>query len=317
MDVKRLRILREFADRGSVGTVAVALHMTPSAVSQQLKLLAAEAGIELLEPVGRGLRLTPAGRALVLRADDVVAAVDRATEEMRAYRGGRAGALRIASFPSGAALLAPTAVRSLSDDGIEVMIADLDVAYGDAPRALVDHDLVVTHRDERMPPVTDPRVRRVELMREPIDVVVPRGGALAQRPSVRPHDLADSSWISVPEGFPVDDVLLSVAAATGVVPRVTQRIVDFAVIQALVAADQGIALLPRHCVGHPGVTRLTLDGVRAARVVEVLTRPDTRGRPLVERGVRALRRAADAAVEGTGPVSANPARAPRGSGSTR
>uniref|UniRef100_UPI0011AEA1DB LysR family transcriptional regulator n=1 Tax=Rhodococcus sp. BS-15 TaxID=1304954 RepID=UPI0011AEA1DB len=89
MNVERLRILRELADRGTVAAVAEALSMTPSAVSQQLKLLVKEAGVTLLEPDGRRLRLTDAGRALVLRTDDVFAALDRATAEMDRYRASR------------------------------------------------------------------------------------------------------------------------------------------------------------------------------------------------------------------------------------
>ena len=89
-------------------------------------------------------------------------------------------------------------------------------------------------------------------------------------------DLADCDWISVEGGFPVDDVLLSISAATGVAPRVTQRMLDFTTIEALVAADHGIALMPRFAVRNPGVKRLELKGVRAARVYEALTRPRPR-----------------------------------------
>ncbi|MBS4104487.1 helix-turn-helix domain-containing protein, partial [Tsukamurella paurometabola] len=71
MDVHRLRILRELADRGTVAATARAMDMTPSAVSQQLKVLAREAGVDLLEPDGRRVRLTDAGLALVVRAESV------------------------------------------------------------------------------------------------------------------------------------------------------------------------------------------------------------------------------------------------------
>ncbi|MDT7655727.1 MAG: hypothetical protein QOF38_442, partial [Pseudonocardiales bacterium] len=73
MDVRRLRVLREFADRGSVAAVAEALSFTPSAISQQLRALQDEVGLTLTEPVGRGLRLTEAGRELAGHADTVLA----------------------------------------------------------------------------------------------------------------------------------------------------------------------------------------------------------------------------------------------------
>ncbi|AZG47357.1 LysR family transcriptional regulator [Gordonia insulae] len=275
MDVKRLRLLREFADRGSVGAVADAMHMTPSAVSQQLKVLARESGVELLEQDGRRIRLTDAGRALVLRADEVIAAVDRAQEEMDGYRSGHPS-VRLAMFPSGAALLLPGVLDRAVRSGIDVHASELDVGYPDAAPALADFDIVVTHRDERTAPVRVPRVEVTELMREPVDVVVARDSALAARDTVEVRELAEHDWISVEGGFPVDDVLLSISAVTGVAARVTQRMLDFSTIQAIVAADHGIALIPRFAVRHPGVKRLELRGVRAARVYEALTRPQSR-----------------------------------------
>ncbi|MGW5525173.1 LysR family transcriptional regulator [Gordonia sp. NPDC003950] len=275
MEIRRLRLLREFADRGSIGAVAEAMHMTPSAVSQQLKVLAGEAGVELLEPDGRRIRLTPAGQALVLRADEVIAAVDRAQEEMASYGSGHS-MVRLAMFPSGASLLLPAVLDKAAESGIDVTAFHLDVGYPEAPPALADFDIVVTHRDERMPAVTDPRVHVTELMREPLDVIVSGSSDLAHRGTIDVTDLADRDWISVEGGFPVDDVLLSISALTGVAPRVTQRMLDFTTIEALVAADHGIALMPRFAARHPGVVPLELKGVRAARVYESLTRPRPR-----------------------------------------
>ncbi|MGV9711499.1 LysR family transcriptional regulator [Gordonia sp. NPDC003424] len=275
MDVKRLRVLREFADRGSVGAVADALHMTPSAVSQQLKVLTKEAGVELLEQDGRRIRLTDAGRALVLRADEVIAAVERAQEEMASYRSGNTS-VRLAMFPSGATLLLPSVLDRAAEQGIDIHANHLDVGYPEAPSGLADFDIVVTHRDERTASVRLPRVQVTELMREPLDVVVSRHSPLAARESVAVEELADHDWISVEGGFPVDDVLLSISAVTGVAPRVVQRMLDFSTIEALVAGDHGIALMPRFAARDPRVKLLELKGVRAARVYEALTRPSTK-----------------------------------------
>ncbi|MCZ4579497.1 LysR family transcriptional regulator [Gordonia amicalis] len=274
MEVRRLRLLREFADRESIGAVADAMHMTPSAVSQQLKVLADEAGVPLFEPDGRRIRLTEAGRALVLRADEVIAAVERAQEEMASYRSGRAR-VRLAMFPSGSTLLLPTVLDRATESGIEVHAFHLDVGYPGAAPALADFDIVVTHRDERAPAVNRSRVRVAELMREPVDVIVPVDSPLAEADEVAVSELAEHDWISV-EGFPVDDVLQSISAVTGVAPRVTQRMLDFTTIEALVAGGHGIALMPRFAVRHPGVKRLELKGVRAARVYEALVRPRAR-----------------------------------------
>lgn len=288
MNVERLRILRELADRGTVGAVAVALSLTPSAVSQQLKLLSKEAGVALLEPDGRRLRLTDAGHALVLRADEVLGALHRATAEMESYSASPKGRVRVALFPSGAALLLPGVLERLRDSGTRVVARDEDLPASSVPALLADYDVVLTHRDDRAPATAAVRIEVQSLMREPIDLVLPPSHSLASRQSVDLRELADEHWISVRGGFPVDDVLLSVAAATGVQPRVVQRINDFRVTEELVARGHGVALLPRHAVVHPALVRIPLSGVRAGRIYELATRPRARELPAVSAVVEAF-----------------------------
>ena len=289
MNLERLRILRELADRGTVGATAAALSLTPSAVSQQLKLLAKEAGVKLLEPDGRRLRLTDAGRALVLRADEVLAALDRAAAEMASYSASPRGRVRVALFPSGAARLLPGVFERLLGSEILLDASDEDVPASAVPVLLADYDVVLTHRDERAPATAGPRIEVTALMREPIDLVLPAGHRLAGQDSVDVRQLADERWISVRGGFPVDDVLLSVAAATGVAPRVVQRINDFRVTEELVARGHGVALLPRYAVVHPSLVRLPLSGVRAGRIYELATRPGARALPAVSAVIEAFR----------------------------
>ncbi|MEV6222201.1 LysR family transcriptional regulator [Nocardia fluminea] len=279
--IERLRILRELADRGTVAAVAEALSMTPSAVSQQLKVLAREAGVALLEPDGRRVRLTDAGQALVLRADDVLAAMERATAEMAHYRGSPRGQVRVASFPSGAALLLPPVLAALAGSGVELIAGDEDLPPTEASKLLADYDIVLTHRDERAPSMAGPRLSARVLMREPIDVVVAPDHPLAGRSSVRPEELAEETWVSVRGGFPVDDVLESIATVTGVRPRIAQRLNEFRVIETLVVSGYGVALMPRYAVAHPDLSVLPLAGVRAARVYELVTRPQAHRRPAI------------------------------------
>ncbi|OZC84736.1 LysR family transcriptional regulator [Rhodococcus sp. 06-412-2C] len=289
MNVERLRILAELADRGTVAAVAEALSMTPSAVSQQLKLLAREAGVTLLEPDGRRLRLTDAGRALVLRTDDVLAALARATAEMDRYRASPQGRVRVALFPSGAALLLPGVLTRLAGSDVDIDARDEDLPASSVPELLADYDVVLTHRDDRAPSTAGPRIEVTTLMREPIDLVLPPDHALAQHKTVDLRELTDERWISVRGGFPVDDVLLSVAAVTGVEPRVVQRINDFRVTETLVAAGHGVALMPRYAVVHPGLVRRELSGVRAGRIYELATRPGARRLPAIAAVLDAFR----------------------------
>ncbi len=153
MDVERLRLLRELAERGTVHATATAMSLTPSAVSQQLKILQREVGVPpLLEATGRRLRLTDAGRVLVARTDEVLAALDRARADMDAYRDTPPrGTVRVAMFPpsGGAAMLLAGLITRAAAIGVEVLGRDIDEPAAHAPMQLADFDVVVVHRDER------------------------------------------------------------------------------------------------------------------------------------------------------------------------
>ncbi|MFI6997082.1 LysR family transcriptional regulator [Nocardia sp. NPDC050175] len=303
MSVERLRVLREFADRGTIAAVATALSMTPSAVSQQLKVLAKEAGVALLEPDGRRVRLTDAGRALVVRADEVLAAMDRAVAEMANYRGSPRGRVRVALFPSAGALLLPLVLSALSHSGVDLVASDVDLPPSEATRLLADFDVVLTHRDERAAPIADPRIVVRLLMREPIDVVVAPFHRLAGHAAVAPEELADETWLSVRGGYPIDDVLRSIATLTGVQPRIAQRLNDFRVIEALVLSGYGVALMPRYSVVHQDLSLLRLTGVRAARMFELATRPRAESSPAIAAVLAAFRDAAASIVAESAPRS--------------
>src|SRR3954463_188728 len=103
LDVKRMKVLREVAARGSFSAAAEALSFTQSAISQHVAALERETGTKLVERSPRGVRLTDAGRALVAHADAILARIDAAEEELAAIKGLRGGRLRPACFPSAGA----------------------------------------------------------------------------------------------------------------------------------------------------------------------------------------------------------------------
>jgi len=300
MDVRRLRVLRELADRGSVTAVAAALSYTPSAVSQQLRALTAEVGVPLTEPAGRGVRLTTAGRALVSGSEDVFAALARAQATVDGLRHHPSGEVRVVLFPSAARMLLAGVLHRLAvTPEVVLRCRDIDMTPPDVPALAADFDVVVTHRYEYTEPLTAPRWTVVPLLREPLDVVLPPGHRLARRRTLRFSDLAEEAWISVDVGWPVDDVLRMLAVQTGVSPRVVQRINDFGVTEELVAAGLGVALLPRYstdCRGGRRLARRPLAGVRAARFVEAVLRTGTVQRPAVQVVLEAMRAEADARV---------------------
>ncbi len=107
-----------------------------------------------------------------------------------------------------------------------------------------------------------------------------------------PAELADETWISVPEGFPVDDVLVSLGVSTGIIPRVRFRFKDFQIVEDMVAHGHGVALMPRYASRSPRVARVVIREVRAARLYEVLARPGARHRPAIAATIQGLRDAA-------------------------
>jgi DNA-binding transcriptional LysR family regulator len=121
--------------------------------------------------------------------------------------------------------------------------------------------------------------------------VLSREHPLAGRSGVALVELADEAWIGVRVGWPVDDVLRSLAMQTGTTPRVVQRLNDFSVTEELIAAGRGIALLPRWSTDLRGgrLVHVPLTGVRAARLIEAVLRPSTAQRPAVAVVLAAVR----------------------------
>ncbi len=117
LDVRRLRVLREFASRGTIAATADALGYTPPAVSQQLAALEREAGVALLERNGRTRRLTPAGEELVTRTEAVLRELEAAEAALARQSTTVAGVLRAAAFPSAHRALFPPAIARLGRQG--------------------------------------------------------------------------------------------------------------------------------------------------------------------------------------------------------
>lgn len=297
MDVRHLSLLRELADRGSVTAVAAATHRTGSAVSQQLRTAERDLGVPLVEPEGRGVRLTDAGRLLAEAAVDVETALARVEARLDEFRGRPTGRVRIAALTSAAEVLVPGAIPALSADGIEVELTDTDVSESDYAGLVADHDVVVGHSLRGPVPKGAEHLVRTVLLREPLDVAVPTGHPLAAKEVLSPRDVVDETWVGVPVGYPFATVLESVERATGRSVTVTQRIRDNRIAEALAAAGTGLALLPRFTTRpREGVVLRPLRGVNARRWVVAMSRPDRAERAVVRRTVDALRESGRRAV---------------------
>lgn len=289
MDIRHLELLRDLRERGSLAAVAAANHRTPSALSQQLRTAQRVAGVPLVEPHGRGLRLTEAGELLADGADDVAAALARVAARLEEHRGEPVGTVRIAGLPSGLTALLPGAITLLADGHVSLEIDDLDLAEHDYASAAADADIVIAHSLTSEVPVGSEGLRSTVLTREPLDVAVPPDHPLAGRAELRPRDVVDEDWICVPEHYPFDTVLQRIESACGRALHRRLRIRDNHLVAALVASGEGIALLPRWTTRTADEFALVpLVGVPASRWIVALSRPDRAERAAVALVTRQL-----------------------------
>ncbi len=304
MDPRHLELLRELADRGSVTAVAQATHRTPSAVSQQLRTAQRQLGARLVEPDGRGLRLTEAGRVLAEGGRDVARTIAEVRARWDSYRGTATGTVTVTGLPSALTFLLPPVLAELEGSGIELVCSDADLAEVEYAPLVRDHDVVVAHSLTDPPAGTDGLVT-VHLAREPLDLVMRSGHPLASREAVTAEEAADWPWYGVPLGYPFDTVRLAVEEATGRPVEVVQRLRDNRLVEALVASGDRVAVLPRFTspAGRDVVLR-PLAGLATARHVFAVLRPDKAERLAVRRVVEALSAAGRAATAGTVAVDA-------------
>ncbi|MDT7788470.1 MAG: hypothetical protein QOF58_6889 [Pseudonocardiales bacterium] len=246
LDVRKLRMLRELDERGTVAAVAQALHLTPSAVSQQLVALSKEAGVRLIEPVGRRVRLTDAARVLLRRANEIFAELERVQADLLAYSEGSVAEVRVAGFAATLSGLVLPAVRELRDShpGVVVRLVESDPPHSFDQLVRGDVDVVLSLESKDSPAATDRRFHRVALLAERFDVALPVDHALAHAPVVRLADLANEAWIFSNTGT-CRDISFAACIAAGFTPEIVHHIGDWEATLGAVALGLGLALVPR------------------------------------------------------------------------
>lgn len=285
MDFKRLQILRELADRQSVGATADAMNVTASAVSQQLKTLQAELGVTLVEKAGRGVQLTEAGHAMAAAAAEIATAMARAESTVDSYRKGWQTNVSAAFFPSAAEMLLPGMLHRVA--AVEGL--DFDAHFEDPGTAhfaplVADYDIVLAHSVDGPEVFARPGLAVVPLLEEALDVAMPAGHPLASKARLTPEDVVDHPWIGVPEGFPFDAVLRQIEVHAGKHATRGQRYPDLRVLEALVGAGHGICLLPRYTArasARKGLVLRPLTGVKASRSIVALSRQEVAARATI------------------------------------
>ena len=296
LDVRRLRVLREVALRGTIAAAADALGYTPSAVSQQLSALEREAGVAVLERTGRGVRLTGEGETLVRHTDLIIAELERAEVALELGRSSVSGRVRVAAFSSvTSAILAP-AVASLADDypDLDVTIVESDPTEALRDLRLGELDLVVAHEYDHLLVPPDPEICRRELFAEDMLIAAPVGRFIAGTPLVLPA-LADEVWAAAPARSDCGTAVREACRAGGFEPNVRYEFTEFAVILHLVAAGLAIAMLPQLAFTEP-ITGYTVHPVEVGgfrRRIFTAARTGSKDRPAVVAVLAALERAVD------------------------
>jgi molybdate transport repressor ModE-like protein len=243
LDVKRMKVLKEVAAERSFSAAAQKLGYTQSAVSQQIAALEREAGSTLIERNPRGIRLTDAGEALVRHADKILARLAEAEAELEAIAGLRGGRLRLGAFATVGATLVPRAIREFNQrhPAVELSLAQAEpdeslprLKAGELDLALIDNS----------PLTDDDDLEFVHLLDDPLHLALPADHALVDRKRLRFEDLASEPWIQGTQICACQRHLHTACANAGYEPRVAYESDDFQVVQGLVAAGVGVALIP-------------------------------------------------------------------------
>jgi DNA-binding transcriptional LysR family regulator len=246
LDVKRLRILREVAEKGSFSGAAEAMHLTQSAVSQQIAALEKETGTKLLDRNHGSVRLTDPGAALVGHAEAVMARLDEAERELADIADLRGGRLRMVSFPTAGATLVAKAVPAFSrkHPQIELELGEAEPEQSIPRLKAGEYDLGLAYDFDSVPFGEDRDVELEFLLEERLQVALPIDHPLAKRKSVRLDQLSEEAWACGVRPSSCRANVIQWSRNAGFEPRISFASDDYQVIQSLVASGMGVALIP-------------------------------------------------------------------------
>jgi DNA-binding transcriptional LysR family regulator len=248
MDLRRLRFLREFQERGTLGAVAAALAYSPSTVSQQLALLEKEAGTRLFEKAGRGVRLNDAGRLLAEHARVLLAAAEAAEADLAALSGDIRGTVRAGGLQSAARRLLIPALAAVTEahPRVRVEISELELEQALPSLRLGAADLVIGDEYDGHPRPRPAGLRFTRLLEEPLRLVLPAAHPLASSPGpVAINALRDAVWTASAEGTGHHAMVIGTCRALGgYEPDLRHRSNDADVQLELVRAGAAVALMP-------------------------------------------------------------------------
>lgn len=289
LSLRRMLLLRDLADFGTVTAVAERRNITASAVSQQLRVLETETGSVLFQQDGRTLGLTRAGEVLVGHARRVLAAIDEAESAVAAARDGAAGHVSIASFNMGIPMLVAPAVQRLGHEAPHLELEVQQTSTGSALRLLrqgeVDIAIILGYEFQQR--LSLGGTVEEKLLDEPIVLLAPAEVHM----QVRKYGfaaLADQPWVTGPPGTGLAVALQRAADAAGFMPRVKHRVAGAQNICQLATTEVVLALVPRMAVPAQHES-LIVEGVDfGIRTISAIVREGRRRDPNIRRVIREL-----------------------------
>jgi DNA-binding transcriptional LysR family regulator len=299
LELRRLRLLRELRERGTIAAVADALRFTPSAVSQQLAILERESGVSLLERAGRGVRLTDAALVLAEHAEALLERAAVAEADLAAAAGTVAGRARIAGFESVALRLALPAIRALRHDAPRLRCELLELEPEEALPALAlgDIDLVLGDEWQHQPRLLPEGVERHELTMDRVRLVLP-----ARHPAVRRHaesvpmaELAGDAWTTGHAGLGWDEMTRRTCRDLGgFEPDVHHRTNDAGISLEIIGRGLAVGMLPDLALPGrlPGIRLRDIADAELSRTIFAATRTTDAARPSTQAVLAAVRDAA-------------------------
>jgi len=291
---RHLRVFAVVVREGSYSAAAKSLGYTQPAISQQMKALERAIGTPLFARVGRGLRLTDAGEVLSGHADGILGSMAAAQEQMRAITRLHSGRIRICAFPSASATVVAAAVASISAEHPGMRIELLEAEPSDSLTALSrgECDIALAFRYGTGPEQLDAELVEIPLLNDPLVVLMPTTHPLARRRSVELPELAGERWIAGCERC--RGHFVEACSLAGFTPDIAFSAEDHLVVQSLVAAGAGVALMPRLVLSfmcHPKVAGRSLTPTDHRRVA-AYTLPGHLKAPATRLALKALQQAA-------------------------
>jgi DNA-binding transcriptional LysR family regulator len=301
LDLRRLRLLRELKERGTIAAVADALQFTPSAVSQQLAILEREAGVRLLERAGRGVRLTDPALVLADHAEALLERAAQAEADLAAAAGTVTGRARIAGFQSVSLRLALPAMTALARDAprLRCELVEAEPEQALPALGLGDVDLVLGDEWQHQPWRLAATLERHELLRDPVRVLLPvrHPAARRHRDAVPLAELAAEAWASGHAAMGWEEMTQRTCRERGgFEPDIRHRTNDATVSLALVARGLAVTLLPELALParRPGIALRRIAGAPLDRAIFAVTRAADAARPSTRALLAAVRDAAAA-----------------------